>query len=159
MGHAVSDVLPNVVEWHRLSSEEPESPGTLLQHHWMAVNEPAAGCVGLLQEFRRLGHGCAEGIKVLEEQMLALPGPLMSQPKLLVLDEPSMGLSPKLVDEILDVIQRLTATGMSILLVEQNAKLTFEATTHCFVMENGEFVMDGPADDLHPQVRRIYLGI
>jgi branched-chain amino acid transport system ATP-binding protein len=96
-----------------------------------------------------------------QQQMLAIARALMSEPKLLVLDEPSMGLSPKLVDEVLDVIQRLTATGMGILLVEQNAKLTFEATTHCFVMENGEFVMDGPADDLRhdAQVRRIYLGI
>ena len=96
-----------------------------------------------------------------QQQMLAIGRALMSNPKLLVLDEPSMGLSPKLVDEVLMVIQKLNKSGMSILLVEQNAKLTFEATTHCFVMENGEIVMDGPADDLRhdPQVRRIYLGI
>lgn len=96
-----------------------------------------------------------------QQQMLAIGRALMSRPKLLVLDEPSMGLSPKLVDEVLEVIQGLSKSGMSILLVEQNAKLTFEATTHCFVMENGEIVMDGPADALRhdPQVRRIYLGI
>jgi branched-chain amino acid transport system ATP-binding protein len=85
----------------------------------------------------------------------------MSQPKLLVLDEPSMGLSPILVDEVLAVVKRLNGTGMSILLVEQNAKLTFEATTQCFVMENGEIVMAGAADELRhdPRVRQIYLGI
>ncbi|KQV06785.1 ABC transporter ATP-binding protein [Leifsonia sp. Root112D2] len=96
-----------------------------------------------------------------QQQMLAIGRALMSKPKLLVLDEPSMGLSPKLVDEVLAVVQRLNSTGMSILLVEQNAKLTFEATTQCYVMENGEIVMDGPADSLRhdPRVRQIYLGI
>jgi branched-chain amino acid transport system ATP-binding protein len=96
-----------------------------------------------------------------QQQMLAIGRALMSKPKLLVLDEPSMGLSPILVDEVLAVIQRLNGTGMSILLVEQNAKLTFEATTQCFVMENGGIVMDGPASQLRhdPRVRQIYLGI
>lgn len=96
-----------------------------------------------------------------QQQMLAIGRALMSNPRLLVLDEPSMGLSPKLVDEVLAVIQRLNGSGMSILLVEQNAKLTFEATNHCFVMENGNIVMDGPAEELrhNPEVRRIYLGV
>jgi len=96
-----------------------------------------------------------------QQQMLAIGRALMSKPKLLVLDEPSMGLSPKLVDEVLAVINRLRGEGMSILLVEQNAKLTFEATEHCYVMENGEIVMEGRADDLRhdPRVREIYLGI
>ena len=96
-----------------------------------------------------------------QQQMLAVGRALMSNPRLLVLDEPSMGLSPKLVDEVLAVIQRLNASGLSILLVEQNAKLTFEATGHCFVMENGRIVKDGAADDLRhdPEVRRIYLGV
>jgi branched-chain amino acid transport system ATP-binding protein len=96
-----------------------------------------------------------------QQQMLAIGRALMSQPKLLVLDEPSMGLSPILVDEVLAVVKRLNGTGMSILLVEQNAKLTFEATTQCFVMENGEIVMAGAADELRhdPRVRQIYLGI
>lgn len=96
-----------------------------------------------------------------QQQMLAIGRALMSKPRLIVLDEPSMGLSPKLVDEVLAVIQRLNDSGMGILLVEQNAKLTFEATTQCFVMENGEMVMDGPADQLRhdPRVRQIYLGI
>ncbi len=96
-----------------------------------------------------------------QQQMLAIGRALVSEPKLLVLDEPSMGLSPKLVDEVLAVIKRLNGDGLSILLVEQNAKLTFEATDQCYVMENGEIVMNGRADDLRtdPQVRKIYLGI
>lgn len=96
-----------------------------------------------------------------QQQMLAIGRALMSRPKLLLLDEPSMGLSPNLVDEVLEVLKRLRASGFSILLVEQNAKLTFEATEHCFVMENGEVVMDGPSSELRhdPRVRKIYLGI
>jgi len=96
-----------------------------------------------------------------QQQMLAIGRALMSRPKLLLLDEPSMGLSPNLVDEVLEALKRLRASGFSILLVEQNAKLTFEATEHCFVMENGEVVMDGPSSELRhdPRVRKIYLGI
>jgi branched-chain amino acid transport system ATP-binding protein len=96
-----------------------------------------------------------------QQQMLAIGRALMSRPRLLLLDEPSMGLSPKLVEQILDVLQRLTAEGLSILLVEQNAKLTFEATSTCLVMENGEIAMTGTSKDLshNDQVRRIYLGV
>ncbi|GAA1032943.1 ABC transporter ATP-binding protein [Virgisporangium ochraceum] len=96
-----------------------------------------------------------------QQQMLAIGRALMSRPKLLLLDEPSMGLSPILVETILGVLQRLNGQGLSMLLVEQNAKLTFEATTTCLVMENGEVAMSGRSADLthDPRVRRIYLGL
>jgi branched-chain amino acid transport system ATP-binding protein len=96
-----------------------------------------------------------------QQQMLAVGRALMSGPQLLLLDEPSMGLSPKLVDEILVVLLRLRDDGLSILLVEQNAKLTFEATSRCLVMENGSVAMSGSSTDLRsdPQVRKIYLGL
>ena len=96
-----------------------------------------------------------------QQQMLAIGRALMSRPKLLLLDEPSMGLSPKLVDDILAVLQRLRQQGLSLLLVEQNAKLTFEATSSCLVMENGEVAMTGTSDELRQdvRVRKIYLGL
>jgi len=96
-----------------------------------------------------------------QQQMLAIGRALMSQPRLLLLDEPSMGLSPKLVEDILAVLLRLRAEGLSLLLVEQNAKLTFEATSSCLVVENGEVAMRGTSAQLRhdPQVRRIYLGL
>jgi branched-chain amino acid transport system ATP-binding protein len=96
-----------------------------------------------------------------QQQMLAIGRALMSQPRLLLLDEPSMGLSPKLVEDILAVLLRLRAEGLSLLLVEQNAKLTFEATSSCLVVENGEVAMSGTSAELRhdPQVRRIYLGL
>lgn len=96
-----------------------------------------------------------------QQQMLAIGRALMSKPRLLLLDEPSMGLSPKLVEDILAVLLRLRAEGLSLLLVEQNAKLTFEATSSCLVVENGEVAMTGTSEQLRhdPRVRRIYLGL
>lgn len=96
-----------------------------------------------------------------QQQMLAVGRALMSRPRLVLLDEPSMGLSPKLVEDILGVLLRLRADGMSLLLVEQNAKLTFEATGACVVLENGEVAMTGTSRDLREdvRVRRIYLGL
>ncbi|GAA0910909.1 ABC transporter ATP-binding protein [Virgisporangium aurantiacum] len=96
-----------------------------------------------------------------QQQMLAIGRALMCKPRLLLLDEPSMGLSPILVETILGVLQRLNGQGLSMLLVEQNAKLTFEATTTCLVMEHGEVAMRGRSADLthDPRVRRVYLGL
>jgi branched-chain amino acid transport system ATP-binding protein len=96
-----------------------------------------------------------------QQQMLAMGRALMSSPSLLVCDEPSMGLSPILVDNILAVLQRLHRAGLSILLVEQNARLCFEAVTRCLVMEHGHVVKTESVDTLRTDadVRRIYLGI
>ncbi|WP_433170469.1 ABC transporter ATP-binding protein [Actinoallomurus sp. CA-150999] len=96
-----------------------------------------------------------------QQQMLAIGRALMSRPRLLLLDEPSMGLSPKLVDDILRVLLGLREQGLSLLLVEQNAKLTFEVAADCLVMENGEVAMTGRSDELRKdvRVRRIYLGL
>jgi branched-chain amino acid transport system ATP-binding protein len=96
-----------------------------------------------------------------QQQMLAVGRALMAKPRLMLLDEPSMGLSPKLIEDILAVLVRLREEGLSMLLVEQNAKLTFEATSSCVVMENGEVAMTGTSRELRDdvQVRRIYLGL
>jgi branched-chain amino acid transport system ATP-binding protein len=95
-----------------------------------------------------------------EQQMLAMARALMSKPKLLLLDEPSMGLSPLMVDKIFEVVRDIRSQGMTILLVEQNARLALQAADRGYVMESGLITMTGPAaamlDD--PKVRAAYLG-
>jgi branched-chain amino acid transport system ATP-binding protein len=95
-----------------------------------------------------------------EQQMLAMGRGLMSQPKLLLLDEPSMGLAPILVEEIFEIIKRINAQGTSILLVEQNAAMALSIANRGYVLETGRIVLEGKADVLlsDPQVRGAYLG-
>ncbi|MCT8973666.1 ABC transporter ATP-binding protein [Microbaculum marinisediminis] len=96
-----------------------------------------------------------------EQQMLAIGRGMMSEPKLLVLDEPSLGLSPMLVEEMFALIGKLNEEGLTILLVEQNVRQSLDIATRAFVMENGAIGLSGPADDLmrDPQLQRSYLGI
>ena len=84
----------------------------------------------------------------------------MSRPELLLLDEPSMGLAPVLVDEIFDIIQEINAQGVSILLVEQNAQMALSIASRAYVLETGRIVLEGPAQEVanNPDVKVAYLG-
>lgn len=95
-----------------------------------------------------------------EQQMLAMARALMSRPKLLLLDEPSMGLSPIMVQKIFEVIRTVSAQGTTILLVEQNARLALEAAHRAYVMDSGLITMNGEAKQMltDPRVRAAYLG-
>ncbi|MGH6624180.1 MAG: ABC transporter ATP-binding protein [Burkholderiaceae bacterium] len=95
-----------------------------------------------------------------EQQMLAMARALMSQPKLLLLDEPSMGLAPIMVEKIFEVIRSVAARKVPMLLVEQNARLALEAAHRAYVMESGLITLDGPSGQLlnDPKVRAAYLG-
>lgn len=95
-----------------------------------------------------------------EQQMLAMARALMSHPKLLLLDEPSMGLAPIMVERIFEVIRDVAAQGVTILLVEQNAKLALQAADRGYVMESGLIVMQGNAGQMlnDPRVKEAYLG-
>jgi branched-chain amino acid transport system ATP-binding protein len=95
-----------------------------------------------------------------EQQMLAMGRALMSQPKLLLLDEPSMGLSPIMVDKIFEVVRDVYALGVTILLVEQNASRALAIADRGYVMESGTITMTGPGQELlsDPKVRAAYLG-
>ena len=95
-----------------------------------------------------------------EQQMLALGRALMSRPKMLLLDEPSMGLAPIMVQKIFEVVRAVAATGMTILLIEQNAKLALESSQRAYVMESGEITLSGESAQLldDPKVRAAYLG-
>ena len=96
-----------------------------------------------------------------EQQMLAIGRALMTEPKLLLLDEPSLGLAPMLVDEIVDIIKRINHEGkVAVLLVEQNAAMALDIVQHAYLMESGRVVMSGPADVVrsNPDVEAAYLG-
>ena len=95
-----------------------------------------------------------------EQQMVAMARALMSRPKLLLLDEPSMGLSPILVDTIFEVIEKIAQDGMTILLVEQNAQRALEISDRAYVLASGQISMTGRAEDLmkDPRVSAAYLG-
>jgi branched-chain amino acid transport system ATP-binding protein len=95
-----------------------------------------------------------------EQQMLAMGRALMARPKVLLLDEPSMGLSPIMVDKIFEVVQTIHSQGTTVLLVEQNASRALQLANRGYVMESGEITMTGPARELlsDPKVRAAYLG-
>ena len=95
-----------------------------------------------------------------EQQMLAMGRALMSKPKLLMLDEPSMGLAPILVEEIFTIISRLHESGSTILLVEQNAQAALSIADRAYVMETGKIILSGTGDELihSDEVRKAYLG-
>ncbi len=95
-----------------------------------------------------------------EQQMLAIGRALMSRPKMLLLDEPSMGLAPIMVQKIFEVVRNVAAAGMTILLIEQNAKLALESSQRAYVMESGQITLNGESAVLmhDPKVKAAYLG-
>jgi branched-chain amino acid transport system ATP-binding protein len=110
----------------------------------------------LLERKKQLAKTLSGG----EQQMLAMGRALMSRPKLLLLDEPSMGLAPMLVAQIFSIIQEINASGTTIMLVEQNANMALSIAHRAYVLETGEVVLQGDAKELaaNPEVRKAYLG-
>ncbi len=96
-----------------------------------------------------------------EQQMLAIGRALMAKPQLLILDEPSLGIAPTLVEQIFETLRTINAQGVSILLVEQDASLALETAHRAYVLETGTITLSGEAKSLqnHPEVRRAYLGL
>jgi branched-chain amino acid transport system ATP-binding protein len=112
----------------------------------------------ILRERQRQRAGTLSGG---EQQMLAIARALMARPQLLMLDEPTWGLAPLVVEEIMRVVTRLNEEGTTILLVEQNARQALEVVRHCYVLEVGGVAFHGTPDELrqHPALRRAYLGV
>ncbi len=114
----------------------------------------------LFPRLRERLHQAGDTLSGGEQQMLAIGRALMSRPRILLLDEPSMGLAPILVDQIFEIIQNINREGTTILLVEQNAQIALSIATRGYVLETGSIVLEGPASRLltSPQVREAYLG-
>ncbi len=96
-----------------------------------------------------------------EQQMLAIGRGLMAEPKLIILDEPSLGLSPQLVEQLFALIARINAEGLAVLLVEQNVMQSLDVAHRAYILENGRIVMSGSPADIraNPDLRRAYLGL
>lgn len=110
-----------------------------------------------LAERRKQSAGTLSGG---EQQMLAMGRAMVARPRLLLLDEPSMGLAPLMVEKVFEVVRTIASEGVTILLIEQNAKLALETSHRGYVMESGELTLHGPAAQLldDPKVRAAYLG-
>src|SRR5437763_12324883 len=96
-----------------------------------------------------------------EQQMLAIGRGLMAEPRLLILDEPSLGLSPLLVEEMFALIKNINAQGIAVLLIEQNVVQSLEVAQRAYILDNGRFVLEGPAAQIanDPDLKRAYLGL
>ena len=145
----------------RLSVQENLAMGAFARTDSTGINEDLTRVLELfprLQERLKQPGGTLSGG---EQQMLAIGRSLMSRPRILLLDEPSMGLAPLLVQQIFQIIREINAQGMTILLVEQNAQAALQVAHRGYVLETGTIVLSGKAGDLlaDPQVAEAYLGI
>jgi branched-chain amino acid transport system ATP-binding protein len=134
--------------------------GAFTRKDQKAITEDLDRVLGL---FPKLAERLAQRAGTLsggEQQMVAMARALMGRPKLICMDEPTMGLSPLWVDRVLDLIATINKDGVTVFMVEQNASLALEIAHHAYVLQTGRIVLDGPASQLRadPRVRDAYLG-
>jgi len=126
--------------------------------------ERADSLAAALELFPALGEKLASPAGELsggQQQMVAIARALMARPRLLLLDEPSLGLSPLIVADMFDAVRRINAQGVSVLLVEQNVEVALSLSDRAYVLEEGRIVAEGESDDLlaRPEIQRAYLGV
>ena len=156
--------LIHVPEGRRVFADMSVRDNLVLGSYRRGRAHRAANLERVLQTFPRLRERAGQAAGTLsggEQQMLAIGRGLMAEPRLLILDEPSLGLSPLLVEEMFALIARLRADGLSILLVEQNVVQSLDLADRAYVLENGLCVLSGPAAVLRddPDLKRTYLGL
>ncbi|WP_374496154.1 ABC transporter ATP-binding protein [Zoogloea sp.] len=144
----------------RLTVEENLRMGAYCRRDHDAVEADMERIFGMLPRVRERLQQVAGTLSGGEQQMVAIGRALLSRPRLLLLDEPSMGLAPLVVEKIFEVIAAVAAEGVTVLLVEQNATLALEFSSRAYVMESGTITLSGSGADLlaDPKVRAAYLG-
>ena len=162
--HLVEKKLAMVPEgrgvFTRMSIRENLMMGAYTRNDVAGVEDDIAKWFDVFPRLKERAAQMAGTLSGGEQQMLAMARALMSHPKLLLLDEPSMGLSPIMVEKIFEVIRKVSSEGITILLVEQNARLALQAAHRGYVMDSGLMTMSGNAADMldDPRVKAAYLG-
>jgi branched-chain amino acid transport system ATP-binding protein len=143
-----------------LTIEENLAMGAYARDDRAAIRDDVERVFGLFPRLKERRKQTAGTLSGGEQQMLAMGRALMSRPKLLLLDEPSMGLAPLMVQKVFETVLAVSREGVTILLIEQNAKLALEVSGRGYVMESGEITLHGDAKQLlsNPKVRAAYLG-
>ncbi len=144
----------------RLTVNENLEMGAFTRHDRREIAQDKEQMMALFPRLRERLKQVAGTLSGGEQQMLAAARALMARPRVLLMDEPSMGLAPMLVEQVFETIRRINAQGVTILLVEQNAPLALGIADHGYVLESGRIVLDGPGRELldDARVRRAYLG-
>ena len=144
----------------RLTVAENLEMGAFTRHDRRGIADDRERMMALFPRLRERLKQVAGTLSGGEQQMLAAARALMARPRVLLMDEPSMGLAPMLVQQVFDTIRRINAEGVTILLVEQNAPMALGIADHGYVLESGRIVLDGPGRDLldDERVKRAYLG-
>ena len=144
----------------RMSVEENLEMGAFSLKDQSDLKKDLDMVYGLFPRLKERSWQAAGTLSGGEQQMLAVGRALMSRPKIIMMDEPSLGLAPKLVKEIFSIIRKLHEQGITILLVEQNAKMALSIADRAYVLETGRITMEGDAKELlnNEQVRKAYLG-
>jgi branched-chain amino acid transport system ATP-binding protein len=147
--------------WPGMSVEENLLMGCFLKQFRQQAHSGLARIYELFPRLKERRHQMAGTLSGGEQQMCAIGRGLMSEPQLLMLDEPSLGLAPKLVDEIFEFITNIARQGVTILLVGQNVNYTLQISHYGYVMETGRITLEGPTEMLmnNEFVRRAYLGV
>jgi branched-chain amino acid transport system ATP-binding protein len=143
-----------------LTIEENLAMGAYSRRDRKEIKQDVERVFGLFPRLKERERQTAGTLSGGEQQMLAMARAIMSRPKLLLLDEPSMGLAPLMVQKVFETVLAISGEGVTILLIEQNAKLALEVSNRGYVMESGTITLSGDARDLlsNPKVREAYLG-
>ena len=144
----------------RMSIVENMQMGAYLRNDTEQIKKDVDRMFGFFPRLKERATQLAGTLSGGEQQMLAMSRAILSKPKLLLLDEPSMGLSPIMVEKIFEVVREISKEGITVLLVEQNARLALQAADRGYVMDSGTVTMEGDAKQMldDPKVRAAYLG-